>query len=171
MRIALIAAMTRKRVIGRDNRLPWHLPGDLRHFRELTLGKPVIMGRLTFESIGKALPGRTNIVISRRRDLVVPADVTLVSDTDAALKLAQAVAVRDGADECMVIGGGTIYAAFLERAQRIYVTWVDADIPGDTVFPEWDVAQWKEISQTPGGIDPVSGLQYSYAVLERNGGD
>jgi dihydrofolate reductase len=169
MRIALIVAMTRGRVIGRDNRLPWHLPGDLRHFRELTLGKPVIMGRLTFESIGKALPGRTNIVISRRRDYVVPADVTLASDIDTALELAQAAARRDGVDECMVIGGGTVYAACLQRAQRIYVTWVEADLPGDTVFPPWDAAKWKEISQTPGGVDPISGLQYSYAVLERNG--
>jgi dihydrofolate reductase len=167
MRIALIVAMTRNRVIGHGNRLPWHLPGDLRHFRELTLGKPVIMGRLTFQSIGKALPGRTNIVISRRRDLVIPG-VIVVSDVDAALEVAQKAAMRDGVDECMVIGGGTIYAALLERAQRIYVTWVDADIHGDTVFPQWDVAQWTEISHTPGGIDPDSGLQYSYAVLERN---
>jgi dihydrofolate reductase len=168
MRIALIVAMARNRVIGSDNRLPWHLPADMKRFRLLTLGKPVIMGRRTFESIGKALPGRTNIVLTRRDDFRPPDMVQVVPGLDSALQLAREIAARDGVDECMVIGGGELYAASLPIATRIYLTLIDADVPGDTLFPEIHSPEWIERSREDGGLDPDTGLKYSYLVLERN---
>ena len=104
MRTCIVVAMARNRVIGRGNGLPWHLPEDLRHFRQLTIGKPVIMGRRTFESIGKPLPGRTNIVVSRSVDFLPPDAVLRAADVTTALSIAKTVAERDEVDECMVIG-------------------------------------------------------------------
>lgn len=134
--------MTRDRVIGADGDLPWHLPEDLAHFRATTVGKPVIMGRLTWESIGRVLPGRTNIVVSRTlaTDALGP-DVVVVSDLDSAL----VAATRTGAAEIMVIGGGQLYAEALDQADRLYVTEVDLVIKGDTWFPEYAADDWVEI--------------------------
>ena len=168
MRIALIVAMARNRVIGRDNALPWHLPGDLRHFKTLTLGKPLIMGRRTYESIGRPLPGRTNIVISSRADFRVPEGVLLVHDIDAALLHAAYVAERDRVDECMVIGGARVYADCMERAERIYMSLIDADVAGDTEFPPCNEASWREVSRVVGDSGAAGGLPYWFIVLERN---
>ena len=168
MRVALIVAMARNRVIGRDNQLPWRLPGDLRHFRALTLGKPVIMGRRTFESIGKALPGRTNIVLSRHRDFRPPDSVHVVPDFDSALRLAREITERDAVEECMVIGGSDVYSLFLPIAARIYLTLIDADVEGDTLFPEFSATDWVEQSRESGGLDADSALKYFFIVLERN---
>lgn len=160
MRISLIAALTPDHVIGRDNALPWRIPSELREFRRITMGKPIIMGRRNHESIGRPLPGRRNIILSRDRDYA--AEGCLVAqDIDSALALA------GEAPEVMVIGGADIYRAFLPRAQRLYLTWVEADIPGDTRFPPLDPADWAVTSErhVPAGGD--SPYPLTYQVLER----
>jgi dihydrofolate reductase len=160
MTIALIAAMGRNRVIGRAGALPWRLPADLRHFRALTIGKPVLMGRKTFESIGKPLPGRTNIVVTRRFGFHADG-CHVFSDLDKAFE-----AFR-GAPELMVIGGASIYGQALPRATRIYLTVIDADFDGDTFFPEYDAANWTISSQCDHRADDSNAYDYSFRVLDR----
>ncbi|MBD3755650.1 MAG: type 3 dihydrofolate reductase [Gammaproteobacteria bacterium] len=136
MKIAMIAAMTKDRVIGLDNDMPWHLPDDLRHFKAKTVGKPVIMGRKTFESIGsRPLPNRQNIVISRNP--VLQLEGVMVFDT-----VDKALAAVQSADEVIIMGGGQLYAQMLPRADRLYLTLIDAQIDGDTYFPDWTQHQW-----------------------------
>lgn len=138
MIISMIAAMAKNRVIGADNKMPWHLPADLKHFKATTLGKPVIMGRNTYESIGKALPGRTNIVISRDINLQL-ADAITVSDVEAAL-----LAVKESG-EVMIIGGGAIYNTFLPLCHRLYLTEIELEVDGDTYFPDYLKSfKWQE---------------------------
>lgn len=133
--IVLVAAMAQGRVIGRAGGMPWHLPADLKHFKTITLGHPVVMGRRTFESIGRALPGRLNVVISRSRpDL--PAGVVLANSLDSALESC------GDASEVMLIGGGEIYRQALDRASRLELTLIDAAIDGDTHFPEVCLQDW-----------------------------
>lgn len=132
--LVLVAAMARNRVIGDAGGMPWHLPADLKHFKAVTMGCPVVMGRLTFESIGRPLPGRRNIVISRSRP-ELPDGVLLAGSLDEAIGLADAVRV-------MVIGGGQVYREALPRADRLELTLIDAVVTGDTVFPEWRAADW-----------------------------
>lgn len=167
MRICLIVAMARNRVIGRDNALPWHLPEDLRHFRQLTLGKPVVMGRRTFESIGRPLPGRTNIVISASPGFVPPQGVHRVQDLAAAIALAEGIAGRDAADEIMVIGGAAVYREAMEGADRIYLTLIDDEIEGDTFFPELDCAQWVVSERKEGTGSGDARLDFAFLVLDR----
>lgn len=134
--------MSRNRCIGRDNAMPWHIPEDFRHFRRITMGKPVIMGRRTFESIGRPLPGRTNIVVSRGG---FAADGTeSASSLEDALRRARAVAAQDGAGEIMIIGGGQIYEQALPFLDRIYMTVVDREVDGDTFFPPLPAQDWLE---------------------------
>ncbi len=133
--IILVAAMGKNRVIGIDGRMPWHLPADLKHFKQITMGKPVIMGRRTFESIGKALPGRTNIVLTRG-DPPLPDDVIRADSLDTAL------AAAGEAPEVMIIGGAQIYAEALPQATAMELTFVDAEPDGDTFFPEWERSEW-----------------------------
>ena len=130
MRLALVAAMGRNRVIGTDTGLPWHLPRDLKHFRALTLGKPIILGRTTFEQIGRPLPDRPNLVLTRRADYAPPG-VRVVHSAEQALEAAG----QFGADEAVVIGGGEVYREFLPRADRLYLTVVDGEFEGTTHFP------------------------------------
>ena len=141
--ISLIAAMNRDRVIGDRGGMPWHLPADLRHFRLCTEGKPIIMGRKTFESIGRALPKRRNLVLSRSG---VSAD-----GVECFADLEQAIAACGDVEELMVIGGGEIYRQALPMADRLYLTRIDNDLPGDTRFPEFDAELWQcvEISTHP----------------------
>lgn len=161
MIIALIAAMGRNRVIGVANRLPWKLPADMRWFRQHTLGKPVLMGRKTFESFGgKPLAGRTNIVITSARDCH-PVGAVVVHSVDDALRAAGA------APEVMVIGGAQVYAEMLPRAQRLYITYIDADFAGDAWFPEIDPREWHEIERRNCGADAENNYSYSFVVLER----
>jgi dihydrofolate reductase len=167
MRIALIVAMAQGGVIGRDNGLPWHLSEDLRHFKAMTLGKPVIMGRKTWDSIGRPLPGRTSIVISSNPSLVLPEGVLLVDSLDAALACGTAIAARDSVDECMVIGGATIYREALARASRIYLTEIELDTPGDAFFPPLDPAAWRELSCEHGTGAAAPHLAYRLRLLER----
>lgn len=167
MRICLIVAMSRNRVIGRDNALPWHLPEDLRHFRQLTLGKPVVMGRRTFESIGRPLPGRTNIVISASPGFVAPHGVHHARDLPGAIALAQGIAEREGADEIMVIGGAAVYLQAMEGADRIYLTLIDEDIEGDSFFPEIDCGQWVVSRRERGAGAGDARPDFAFLVLDR----
>jgi len=167
VRVSLVVAMARNRVIGRDNALPWHLPEDLRHFRELTLGKPVIMGRLTHESIGRALPGRSNIVVSASPGFTPAADVLRVGSVAQALDAAAAIGLRDGVDECMVIGGARIYAACLPLAGRIHLTLIERDVDGDTWFPALDSSEWQEVSSAPGTSAADPETRFCFIVLEK----
>ena len=146
--IALIAAVADNGIIGRNGEMPWHLPADLTHFKETTMGHPVIMGRRTYESIashiGGPLPGRTNIVLSRS-DPEVPTDVIVVDSTDAAIKAASAV--DNTTDAVYVIGGATVYEQFLPQADRLVLTELEASYEGDTAFPEWDRSEWHEVDR------------------------
>lgn len=146
VKFALIVAAARNGVIGRDNGLPWHLPADLKHFRAVTLGKPVIMGRKTFQSIGRPLPGRDNIVISHARSWTADG-ITIVPTLEAALTAARTAASARGASEAMIIGGAQIYALALPLADRVYLTEIDLSPSGDTHFPAIDPKLWQEVSR------------------------
>jgi dihydrofolate reductase len=161
MIVSLIAAMDRNRLIGRDNALPWRLPADLAHFKKMTSGKPIVMGRKTFESIGKPLPGRTSIVLSRSSGFAAEG-VLVAGSLDSALDLAGAVA------EVLVIGGSAVYELALPRAQRLYLTLVDGEFEGDSWFPCIDPGQWREIKRDTHGADVGNPHNYSFVVLEKN---
>ncbi len=145
-RIALIVAMSRNGVIGRNNGMPWHLPEELRHFKATTMGKPMVMGRKTWESIGRALPGRTSIVVTRRRQWQ-PEGAIVVASVDEALERGRAIAGEGG--EVMVIGGGEIYRQALPLSDRLYITEVDMEVAGDTFFPAIEPGQWRQVSLEP----------------------
>lgn len=156
--LVLVVARAANGVIGRDNRLPWHIPADLAHFRRLTMGKPVVMGRRTFESIGKPLPGRHNIVLTRGAGWAAPG-VTVAADLGTALAAADA-------PEVMIIGGAGVFAEALPRAARIELTEVHAAPEGDTVMPAPDPAAWRELARED---HPAADGQpaYSFVTLER----
>jgi dihydrofolate reductase len=158
--------MSRNRVIGRDNDLPWHLPHEMRHFIRTTVGKPVIMGRKQFESMGKPLPKRTNIVLSRN-DAFRPNGVIVVRDFDAAVAEAERVAARTGAEEILVIGGAEIYALALARADRLYFTLIDTDLDGDTFFPAFDETAWREVGREAHAADERHAYAYTIRTLDR----
>jgi len=141
--VAIIAAVAANGVIGNGNMIPWHLPSDFAHFKRMTLGKPLIMGRKTFESIGRPLPGRTNIVVSRHPGYQ-PDGVIVISSLEAALEHAQEIATASRANEVMVGGGAEIYAQALPVADRLYITHVGANPVGDAYFPKVDPDDWKE---------------------------
>ena len=165
-RLAVIVAVAENGVIGRDNGLPWHLPEDLRYFRRVTMGKPIVMGRKTFESIGRALPGRTNIVISRNK-LFAPDDVLVAASPDDALVLAGQIAEQQGVGEAMVIGGAEIYALALPRADRLYITRVHASVEGDALLPPVDWTQWAETSCERHAASDGNPFDYSFIVFDR----
>jgi len=165
MRLSIIVAAAENGVIGRNNALPWHLSEDLQHFKRLTLGKPILMGRKTFESIGRPLPGRTNIVISTNPDYQ-PDGVRVVGSLPDALALAESIALIDGAEELMVIGGAQIYAEALTRAQRLYLTRVHAEVEGDAFLPAIDWSQWHEIARERHAAVPPNPYDYSFVVYE-----
>jgi dihydrofolate reductase len=160
--VALIVAAADNDVIGRNNALPWDLPEDLRHFRRVTMGKPILMGRLTFESIGRPLPGRTNIVISRDPAYVAEG-VRCVSSLEEALKLARDIAVIDGSDELMVIGGAQIYALALPIARRLYLTRVHTRPQGDAQLPSIDWSEWREVARDE---KPAEGAYPAHTFLD-----
>lgn len=162
-RIALVVAMAKNRVIGRDGGLPWHISSELKRFKAITMGKPVIMGRRTWESLPrKPLPGRTNIIVTRDRAFAAEGART-AHDVDGAL----AIAGAESPEEISVIGGGDIYRQFLPRAGRIYLTEVDITAPGDTHFPPLDAHEWREVSREH--HDPAAGdtAGYTLRVLDR----
>ncbi len=159
--ISLIVAAAANGVIGSQGELPWRLSGDLRHFRELTMGKPIVMGRKTWESIGKPLPGRQNIVITRRSDLDAPG-------CDVVASKEQALEAAGAADEIMVIGGSQVYDLFLQDADRIYLTRVHAEVDGDTHFatPGDD---WRLVTDERHAADERNEFDYSFRLYERTG--
>ena len=165
IKLALIAAMARNRVIGRDNAMPWHLPEDLSYFKATTLGKPIVMGRKTFDSLGRPLPGRTNIVVSRQPDLTLEGAQVFAS-IDAALSAARQQAQADGVDEVMLIGGDNLYRQTLERADRIYLTRIESEPEGDAWFPAFDEQAWAVVSER--AVAAGDGYPaHVYQVLER----
>ena len=167
--LAVMVAVAANGVIGDNNGLPWHLPEDLRYFKRVTLGKPIVMGRKTFESIGRALPGRTNIVISRNQGLPA-AGISLAASLEEALHLAGQVARRDGAEEFVVIGGAQIYDLAIPRADRLYITEVHARVEGDTLLPEiaWDC--WRESARETYPAAAPHAYGYSFVVYDRRAG-
>ncbi|TFH91470.1 type 3 dihydrofolate reductase [Vibrio ouci] len=160
MIISMIAAMAQDRIIGIDNQMPWHLPADFAWFKRCTMGKPVVMGRKTYDSIGRPLPGRQNIVISRDALLVIEG-VTTVTSIDEALAAVGSV------DEVMIIGGGTIYEACLPKANKLYVTHIEAEIQGDTQFPAWG-GEFKETYSEDYSADEKNAYDMRFVVLERS---
>jgi dihydrofolate reductase len=159
MIISLIAALATDRVIGMEDAMPWHLPGDLAWFKRNTLNKPVIMGRKTFESIGRPLPGRLNIVISSK-----PGEhegVTWVTSVDAAL------AAAGGVEEVMVMGGGRVYEQFLPKANRLYLTHIDAEVEGDTHFPDYEPDDWESTFSEFHDADEQNSHGYCFEILDR----
>ena len=147
MKLSMIVALGRNRVIGINNEMPWHIPADLKFFKAQTLGKPVVMGRRTLEAIGKPLPGRPNIIVTR--DTSFSADgTTVVPNLEEAVSVAKATATEIGADEVMIIGGGQIYEQMIGKVERLYLTEIDLSPEGDAFFPDYRaVAEWKEISR------------------------
>ena len=160
MVISIIAAMGQNRVIGKDNALPWKLPADLKHFQELTMGKPVIMGRRTFESLKAALPGRKNIVMAFEKGYEA-LDCVVVNS------LKEALAAALGAEEAMVCGGASVYAQFLPRANRMYLTLIKGDFEGDVYFPEFDQDDWREIERVKNKPDDDNPYEYDFITLEK----
>ena len=160
MKLSLVVAMARNGVIGRDGGLPWHLPADLKLFRAITLGKPIVMGRRTHESIGRALPGRRNIVLSRAPGYQAT-DCEVFESLDAAL-----VALAD-TTEVMIVGGAALYAQALPHAECIYVTDVDAELDGDVHFPAFDSDAWRELEREAHAPDASHAYSYCFRVLER----
>ena len=159
--ISMIAAMAHDRIIGADNDMPWHLPADLKHFKAITMGKPVLMGRKTYESIGRALPGRPNIVITSNESFSLD-DATVVHSIEAAMQKAAAF------DEVMIIGGGSIYQSMLSQAQRLYLTFIDLKVDGDTQFPDYEAnANWQELARETHHKDDKNPYDYTFVTLER----
>jgi dihydrofolate reductase len=164
-RIALVWAMARNRVIGRNNALPWRLPADMQHFRELTTGHPVLMGRKTFESLGRPLPNRTNIVITSDSHYAPQGCLVALSLDDALALAVPHVPPND--PEIFVIGGETLYTQMLSRADRLYMTQVETDAEGDAWFPEFDLGIWKEIQRDVHPADDKNPYPCTFLTLER----
>ncbi|WP_018692978.1 type 3 dihydrofolate reductase [Algicola sagamiensis] len=161
MKISLIVAMDENRVIGLDNQMPWHLPADLKHFKSVTMGKPIVMGRKTFESIGRPLPGRENVVLTRSQDYQ-PEGVTVCHSKDELLSRLQSY------EEVMIIGGGNIYQQFLQEAETLYLTQIHASFNGDTFFPDYTaVGNWVVNAREDYERDEKNTHDYSFLELSR----
>lgn len=161
MRIAMIAAMAKNRVIGLDNDMPWRLPDDLKFFKKTTTGKPVIMGRKTFESIGsRPLPNRPNLVISRQADFVAEGATVFSSVEDA-------IASTDSVEEVIIMGGGQLYKQMLPQADKLYLTLINADIDGDTLFPDWTEFSWNEIEREHHAMDDSHAYDFDFVTLQK----
>jgi dihydrofolate reductase len=164
--VALVAAVARNGVIGSGGALPWRLSSDLKRFKALTMGKPLVMGRKTYESIGRALPGRTTIVVTRDRGFAAEG-VAVAADVDEALRLAEAAARAAGADEIVVAGGGEIYAQTIGRAGRLYLTEVNLAPEGDARFPAVDPTRWREVARERGVRGPRDEADFAFVTYER----
>jgi len=165
MKLSLIVAKAANGCIGRDNKLPWYLPGDLKYFKQATFGK-IIMGRKTWESLKGPLPGRANIVISRQAGYAAEG-AKVVASLDEAIRLAESIALIDGVDEVVVIGGAQIYAEALPRADVLYITDVHADVEGDAFFPEYDASLWQEAGRQDFSAEGPNPYDYSFVVFQR----
>jgi len=164
MKLSLLAAVSENRVIGRAGELPWRLPDELAYVKRTTLGHTLVMGRKTYESIGRPLPGRTSIVITRNSDYAPHPDVVVVSDLDAAL----AAARERGESEVFVFGGEAVYALALPRADRLYLTRVQAEVEGDAFFPELDESEWTLREEEHHPADERHAFAFTFQVLDRN---
>ncbi|MBB72826.1 MAG: type 3 dihydrofolate reductase [Legionellales bacterium] len=160
MQIALIAAMAKNRAIGKDNQLLWHLPADLAHFKALTLDKPIVMGRKTYESIGRPLPRRQNIIVTRD-------EAYTAEGCEVVHSLPAALDCGHDATEIMIIGGAGIYAQAIDMAQRMYLTMVDVELPGDCFFPQWDPNEWHVVEREHHQADDKNAYDYTFMTLER----
>jgi len=161
MRIAMIAAMAKNNVIGKDNDMPWHLPDDLKFFKSKTVGKPIIMGRKTFESIGcRPLPNRQNFVISRNANLKFDG-VQVFSSVD------EAIAGLSNEEEVIIMGGGQLYKEMLPRADRLYVTMIDAEIDGDTFFPNWQALAWNTLDKVRHETDERHAYAFDFITMDK----
>jgi len=160
MVISIIAALGKNNVIGKNNKLPWHLPADFQHFKDLTMGKPVIMGQRTFESIGKPLPGRKNIILSLDESFA-PAGCVIARSLEEALKAA------GSAQELMIAGGASVYKQFLSLAHKMYLTLIDEQFEGDAYFPEFDWADWQEVEKIENQPDKENHYKYTFITLVR----
>lgn len=165
-RLALIVACANGGVIGRENTMPWHLPNDLKYFKKMTMGKAVIMGRKTYDSIGRPLPGRTSIVVTRRTDWQ-PDGVKVVHSLAEGIAHAESLSLPQGGEEVMVMGGAQIYGAALPQAQRLYLTQIHADFDGDAFFPEISRDEWKEVSREEHLADSDNPYDHTFIVLDR----
>lgn len=159
MKISLIAAMGKNKVIGKNNSLPWHLPADMKRFRELTRNKPIIMGRKTYESIGRPLPDRKNIIITK--DKSYRAEGCIIAHS-----INEALSSAEGADEVMIIGGANVYRQFLPIADKIYLTIIGKDFEGDAYFPQYG-NEWREVKKEDCKADAQNPHNYSFLVLEK----
>ncbi len=166
IKLSVIVAVADNGVVGRNNALPWYLPADLQHFKRTTLGKPVVMGRKTYQSIGRPLPGRTNIVITRNRNFTAEG-INVVCSLEAALELAREIASGDGPGELMVIGGAAIYAVAIPLADKLYITEVHAQVEGDIHLPDIDWREWRECSRERHGASESGSHDYSFVVYDR----
>ncbi len=168
--LSMIVATADNNVIGKDNDMPWHLPADLAYFKKVTLGKPIIMGRKTYESIGRPLPGRRNIVISRDGSYVPQGkgaeNVDTVTSVEQALALVNGSDGTDAVEEIMVIGGGAIYAHCLAKADRLYITHINAAIEGDTKFPHYDDGSWTKVASELRASDEKNIFDLDFCIYE-----
>ena len=159
MKISLIAAVSRSGVIGKDNKMPWHLPADLKYFKSITMGKPIVMGRKTFESLGRPLPGRDNIVMTENRNFSADG-VKVIHSIDDLSSLTEA-------EEVMVIGGAQIYTTFLPVASRMFLTQVNCQVEGDTWFPDFDPADWEITMLESHKADENNTCDYTFLRYDR----
>jgi dihydrofolate reductase len=166
--LVAVVAMADNGVIGRSNALPWHISADLKRFRALTLGKPLVMGRKTFASLGRALPGRETIVVTRDPNFKPPAGVYVASDVDAALALAEDRAQALGAAEIIIAGGGEIYAALIDRLDRLHMTFVHCAPAGDAFFPPLDWSHWREIFREDRAAEKDGDAAYAWVDYIRS---
>lgn len=164
MKISLIAALAANRVIGRDGGLPWHLPPDLRRFKQLTMGHTMILGRKTWESIGRSLPGRSMVVVTRQEGFAVPEGVTVVPSVEEAVRLARE---RDPEGEVFVAGGAEVYRQTLPIADQLDLTRIEQEFAGDTFFPEFDEADWRLVAEERHEAGESSPFAYSFQTWER----
>jgi len=164
--LSMIVATADDNVIGKDNDMPWHLPADLAYFKKVTLGKPIIMGRKTYESIGRALPGRRNIVISRDENYQADG-IDTVTSVEQAIALVDGSDGSEGVEEIMVIGGGAIYKHCLPAAQRLYITHIKAKIDGDTQFPNYDDGSWNKVASEVRASDEKNAYVLDFSVYEK----
>ena len=160
MQLSIIVAMDKNRVIGKDGTLPWHISSDLKNFKKITMGKPILMGRKTHESIARPLPGRENIILTKNQNYFSEGCV-VKNNLDEVFSYCEKVT------ELMVMGGATLYEQTLDKAEKLYVTEVRASIDGDTFFPEYDPDQWIEIAKDSFKADENNEYDYSFTVLER----
>jgi dihydrofolate reductase len=164
MRISIIVAVADNGVIGREGTLPWHLADDLRRFKQLTMGHTIVMGRRTWESIGRPLPGRRMIVVSRRGNYQTNGqDVAMARSLDDALKAAES----KGDSEVFIVGGAELYREILPRADRLYITRVHANVEGDTVFPNTDFSQWRQVQSAAHSADAKNEFPFTFEIYER----